>query len=47
MQFISELFREKCYTIIAKADVESRNILQGTKGFKEGMQFAKTFSFKA
>lgn len=46
-KFISELFREECHAFIAKSDVESRNILQGTNGFNEVMKVANLFPLEA
>lgn len=37
--FDFELFIEKCHAITAKADMEFRNILQGTNGFSAGQKW--------
>jgi len=39
-KFIFEPFIEKCHAIIAKAEMGSRNILQGTNGFHERSKIA-------
>lgn len=41
------MFIEKCHANITKTNVESRNIIQETNGFNEGMKFANLFPVKA